>query len=151
MYFSLLESYIRYSIVLWGRSSKLNLNRVFVIQKRAIRYICGLRPIDSCVEKFKELEILTVPSLYIFEVILYVKQQRLIQAHNNQHFTRNRNLNPSVQHNLTPFETKPCYAGTQYFSQLPPDIRGIENINSFKNKLRLYLIEKCYYALPEHP
>jgi hypothetical protein len=32
-YFSLIESYIRYSTVLWGRSSKTNSNRIFVLQK----------------------------------------------------------------------------------------------------------------------
>jgi hypothetical protein len=149
VYYSLLESYIRYSIVLWGLSSKLNLNRIFIIQKKAIRSICRLKPSESCREKFRELQILTVPSLYIFETIMYVKENNLIQAHHHSHFTRNRNVNPSIQHNLKLFESKPSYTGVKYFSQLPSMIKDTVKINSFKKKLKLHLIEKCYYELPE--
>jgi hypothetical protein len=37
VYFSLIESNIRYSIILWGLSSKKNLKKTFTLQKRAIR------------------------------------------------------------------------------------------------------------------
>lgn len=149
VYFSLIESHLRYSIVLWGLSSKLNLNRIFVLQKKAIRCMSRLRPRDSCREKFIELEILTVPSLFMFEVIMYVKTNNLIQPHQHQYSTRNHRLNPSVQHTLKLFETKPSYAGLKYFSQLPSHIQDIADNKKFKKELKLHLIEKCFYSLPD--
>jgi hypothetical protein len=149
VYFNLIESHLRYSIVLWGLSSKANLNRIFVLQKKAIRCICRLRPRDTCKDKFKELQILTVPSLFIFEVIMYVKLNNLIQPHNHRYNTRNYNINPSVQHNLKIFETQPSYVGIKYFSKLPPVIKETLDINNFKKRLESYLIEECYYGLPD--
>jgi len=40
------------------------------MQKRIIRVMLGLRQRTSCKEKFKKLKILTVPSLYILEIII---------------------------------------------------------------------------------
>uniref|UniRef100_A0A1B6GLN6 Alkylated DNA repair protein AlkB homologue 8 N-terminal domain-containing protein n=1 Tax=Cuerna arida TaxID=1464854 RepID=A0A1B6GLN6_9HEMI len=65
VYFGLIESLIRYSIILWGSSCKGNLNRIFVLQKRAIRCILKLKPTDLCYVNFKQLQILTVPGIYM--------------------------------------------------------------------------------------
>jgi len=148
VYFSLIESHLRYSIVLWGLSSKANLDRIFIIQKKAIRIMSGLRPGDSCKEKFVELQILTVPSLYIFETVLYVVENNLIQAHQHSYSTRYHSLNPSIQHKLKLFETKPSYAGLKFFTQLPISVREIKDVRKFKGALKNYLIEKCFYSLP---
>jgi predicted transcriptional regulator len=79
----------------------------------------GLRPRHSCKDKFIELQILTVPSLYIFiETVSYVEDNNLIQAHQHSHFTRNHSVNPSVQHRLKLFESKPRYAGLKLFFQV---------------------------------
>jgi len=83
VYHGLIESFISYSIVLWGKSSKQNLNAIFKLQKRAIRYICKLRARDHCSDAFKQLNILTVPSIYIYETILFVvkNNQLVYQPH----------------------------------------------------------------------
>lgn len=148
VYHSIIESHIRYSIVLWGSSSKTNLNKIFCIQKRAIRAILKLRADASCVEHFKELDILTVPSLFIFETVSYVREQNQIAPHAHAYETRNRNINPSVQHKLKLFEQKPSYIGLKLYSILPTEIKDIISINKFKDKLKQYLIKKCYYDLP---
>jgi hypothetical protein len=97
----------------------------------------------------KKLQILTVPSLLIFKVIMYVNLNNLIQPHNHRYNTRNYNGNPSVQHNLKIFEIKPSYVGIKYFSKLPPVIKENLDINKLKNRLKSYLIEECYYGLPD--
>ncbi len=38
LYFSLVESYINYGLVAWGNS--VHINKVFKLQKRAIRIVC---------------------------------------------------------------------------------------------------------------
>lgn len=149
IYFSLIESYIRYSIVLWGSSSKSNLKRIFTIQKRAIRYMTKLKHMETHKHKFLELQILTVPSLYMYEVILFVKEHNLIQSHQHSYSTRNREINPSLQHSSKIFETKPSYIGVKYFTQLPQELKEIKDVVKFKNKLKSYLLEKCFYDLPE--
>ena len=150
VYYGLIESLIRYSVILWGSSSKCNLNRIFVLQKRAIRCILRLKPTDSCFDHFKELQILTVPSIYMFEVICYIKEHNPATAHQHSHNTRNRNINPSVTHNLKLFESKPDYIGLKFFNQLPPQIAQISSIKKFKYELKKYLIDQCFYQLPPY-
>jgi hypothetical protein len=65
----------------WGLSSKNNLKEIFVIQKRSIRSILRLRPTDFCYDHFLALGIMTVPSLYLYEIISYVVDHKLLPAH----------------------------------------------------------------------
>lgn len=60
--FGCFQSILQYGIVHWGLSSKAQ--RVFVIQKWAISVISGLKRRESYRKAFKELKILTLPSLY---------------------------------------------------------------------------------------
>jgi len=87
VYNSLIESLIKYSIILWGLSSQNNLERIFKLQKRAIRTMLKLQPSASCFDHYKELSILTVPCIYMFEKIVYVKEQNLVKAHQHPHNT----------------------------------------------------------------
>ena len=141
-------SHISYSILLWGSSSAQNLDRIFKLQKKAIRYINHLKPLESCRDYFIRNNILTVPCIYIQEAILYVKT-------NNKHNitkTHEHNTRHSVfteRHKLAAYEKKPSYIGNKYFYTLPQELRAIEQLTTFKNKLKLWLLEKCFYSLEE--
>jgi len=149
VYFSLIESHIRYSIMFWGLSSKQNLDKIFLIQKRSIRSILRLKPSDSCFDHFAVLGIMTVPSLYMYEVISYIVDHKFFPAHTHSYNTRNRQLNPSVQHRLKIFEQKPEYIGLKLFSKLPENLQILKDKpKTFKAKLKEFLIEKRYYEVP---
>ncbi|XP_046686509.1 centrosomal protein of 290 kDa-like [Homalodisca vitripennis] len=47
---------MRYGLIAWGGTTATNLHRVLVIQKRAIRTLKGLGPLDTCRAAFKSLE-----------------------------------------------------------------------------------------------
>ena len=72
-FYAIFESHIRYGIIFWGNSSKTNVNKILLIQKKAIRVLAGLQYKDSCREYFVSLKIMTVISLYIYETLLFVK------------------------------------------------------------------------------
>ncbi|XP_054257231.1 uncharacterized protein LOC128982192, partial [Macrosteles quadrilineatus] len=52
-YYALLESILCYGIVVWGGSSAQNLNRVLIMQKRAVRTLTGIETTDSCRPEFR--------------------------------------------------------------------------------------------------
>lgn len=62
--------YYHLMINAWGCTSKKQMNRVFVAQKRAIWVMTGLSSRDTCKTKFKELKLLTVPALYIYMTVI---------------------------------------------------------------------------------
>ena len=58
-YFSNMESQLRYEVLFWGNSSTAN--RVFLLQKRAVRCMFGLGYRESCKQTFTRQKILTLP------------------------------------------------------------------------------------------
>ena len=70
VYFAHFQSLTNYDIIFGGSST--NVHNVFFIQKRIIRVMLGLAPRRSCRDGFKKLDILAVPSLYIFSLIMFV-------------------------------------------------------------------------------
>lgn len=152
VYYALIESHIAYGIELWGSTSKQNIQRIFVLQKSAIRYLEGLKFPQTCRESFSSLSILTVPSLYIFKSILHVKDRlNSFQVNSDIHGynTRGRNNISVERHRLSVFEKTPTYRGQKFFAKLPADLRSIVEEKQFKTKLYSFLSEKAFYEVDE--
>jgi len=64
IYYSSFHSIMSYEVIFWGHSS-LGI-KVFRLQKRIIRIMTGSKDRDSCRKLFTSMEILPLPSLYIF-------------------------------------------------------------------------------------
>jgi hypothetical protein len=71
-YQAYIKSILRYGILLWGNS--VEVDRVFVAQKKSIWTICGKRRKESWRAIIAELNLLTLPSLYIYGAAVFVKQ-----------------------------------------------------------------------------
>jgi len=84
IYFSQFHSQISNGIIFWGLSSTVK--NVLIIQKRAIRIVLRLGPRSPCREGFKKLDILTVPCLYIYALMLFaVKNPHIYQTNTSVH------------------------------------------------------------------
>jgi len=92
--FSYVHSVMSYGIIFWGNSHPSN--SIFKIQKRIIRIITNTSSCDSCHHLFKQLQILSLPSQYIFSLHVFVKKNRgLFQSNSEIH-----DLNTRFNHNL---------------------------------------------------
>ena len=142
---------MRYGIIFWGASSNSNIQRVFVLQKRAIRVLGGLEQKDSCRNTFKELKILTVASIYISEVITFACTKPASTQRNHSfhdHYTRSTSEFNLPPHKTTRFSKKPSYAGAKLFNQLPNQIKQ-EVQKNFKLNLKNWLLEDPVYNIEE--
>ena len=84
IYFAHIHSIISYGTIFWGGSSYAN--KVFILQKKIIRIITNTKPRDSCREVFKNMEIMTLYSQYIYSIILYtVNNNHLFNTNNEIH------------------------------------------------------------------
>nr|CAH7765842.1 unnamed protein product [Callosobruchus chinensis] len=63
---------MQYGLNIWGSSSEAT--RVFKIQKKAIRIIMGLGFRDSCRSSFSELQIMPLPSVYMYVSLLEIRK-----------------------------------------------------------------------------
>jgi hypothetical protein len=73
-YYSLFHSVLSRGIIFWGHSSSTQ--RLFVLQKRAIRLITGQGNRTSCRQIFKQLEIFPLKSQYIYSILLFVSKHK---------------------------------------------------------------------------
>src|SRR5436190_24130097 len=76
-YHALFESYVRYGIIVWGASANKHLERVLVLQKKALRIMADLKGHESCREVFREWRIMTVINVYILEVTVLESSTRI--------------------------------------------------------------------------
>lgn len=148
-YHGMAASLLRYGIVFWGNSS--HKDKVFKVQKRCIRSMFSLKLTDSCKPYFKKHRLLTLTSIYIFEMCVFVKA--------NPHlFPRLADVNKRDRRDNSRLRTREsktklmrssifCMA-TLIYNKLSISLKGLP-INSFKHQLKLLLIEKGYYNISE--
>jgi hypothetical protein len=76
----------------WG--SSYYANKVFILQKKIIGIITNIRPRDSCRKAFKNMEIMTLYSQYIYSLVLYtINDKHLFDTNNKIHKYKTRNNN----------------------------------------------------------
>ena len=72
VYYAMINSHFNYGILLWGNHSLTS--KLLVLQKRAVRLIDGASVKSHCKPLFVKYGVMTLPSLYIFNCLLYVKK-----------------------------------------------------------------------------
>ena len=145
-----IDSRLRYGITFWGSST--GISEVLICQKRVLRCLAGVKPRTSCRPIFKSLKLLTVVSLYIFELAVYIhKNKDCYTRHSELHGfdTRNREnfciqfkrLNVSIRH--------ADIMGLKIYNKLPKALKSDLSLNTFKNNLRTLLLENTVYSMEE--
>lgn len=149
-YYSNFESTIRYGVICWGNSSTAN--RVFVLQKRALRSIYGLQYRESCKQTFISQKILTLPCLYILEILTFVKKnldrftfQNISHEYNTRH---GENLQHSL-HRLELYKSNPYYVGTVLYNKLDISIKTC-NLKKFISAVKNMLLTNAFYSVDEY-
>ncbi|KAG8271204.1 hypothetical protein J6590_108210 [Homalodisca vitripennis] len=147
-----IQSHIAYGIGVYGGTTNQNLNKILILQKKALRIMLKMKKDESVKNNFTELNILTVHSLYILECVMYVRTyQSKFKIHCETHTYNTRNKKELVipRHNLEFYTKKTSYAGIKFFKSIPKTITRVEDIKKFKSMLKDYLIRKAFYSFEE--
>jgi hypothetical protein len=134
-----------YGLIFWGISYYSNI--IFILQKRIIRIIAGIRGR----EHFKKLKILPLQSQYILSLLLFVVDngdyfKMNSEIHNIN--TRNKsNLHLPIS-NLSVYQNGAYYSGIRVFNSLPSQIKDLShNRDQFKCALKIFLYFHSLYIL----
>lgn len=150
VYFSYFHSIMSYGLLLWG--SAADIQTIFVLQKRAIRFIYNLRPRDSLREMFKNIDILTVASQYILDCILYVRKNiHLFSKKSECHGFNTRNKHRLAVPNLKLQKISSSFVGLsiKMYNKLPQNVIDLP-IHKFKTHVKACLIKKGYYKIVDY-
>lgn len=113
--------------------------------------IVGVSRTTSCRNIFRNLKLLTLDSIYIFESASKVHGDRSNYVTNNQihtHYTRIHNLLRVPGSRLTNEQKTTSNLGVKIYYVLPEFFKSLELI-AFKKRLKLLLIEKVFYTVNE--
>lgn len=151
VYFANFQSHVQYGILLWGASSKAE--KIFIYQKKAVRIIGNLHYNASCRNLFRKLNILTVPCLYILNVLLFKWDNPQLFLTNSQvhdHATRGGGTFRSKKNRLQIADGDPINVGTYLFNNLP-SILKMQNTSRvmFKKNIESFLISHTFYTINE--
>ena len=152
IYYAYIHSILSFGIIFSGRSSTVS--KLFVLQKNIIRIITNIVVRESCREAFKDMEIMTLYSQYIFSLILFTVNNKHLFTSNKEihnYKTRNNaNLHlPTV--NITKFYKGPCISGSQAFNHIPRQIKILANdMKCFKLSLNRFLCHHSFYSIEEY-
>lgn len=141
------QSVACYAILAWGHSC--HSERIFKLQRRAMRVLCGMGYREDVKEKYTELNILTIPSRFIYESLIYTYKnlnnfQRNRYYHN--YITRyNNDIRPEFLR-LQKSRTASNYYGIKFFNLLQNDIKQLP-INQFTKNIKDLLIKKAFDSI----
>lgn len=150
VYFSYFHSVMSYGIILWGKAA--DIQAIFVLQKRAIRAIYKMKSRDSLRERFKEINILTVISQYIYEILLHThKHLDSFMIKSDVHGINTRNKHKL---NIPKFRLKKVSGSfmgnsVRFYNKLPEGAFKLP-IRRFKSYIKMNLIKKAYYTLDDY-
>jgi hypothetical protein len=149
IYFSYVESLIRYGIEVWGNSTSVN--KILLIQKKCLRFIERCFPVTHR-PLFTKHCINTVISLYIYQISIYVYKNKSSykKVHQTQSYALRRNSDLALpRSNFIQYKKSINYVAVQIYNHLPNHIKQLEKLSVFSNQLKTYLGQRPFYSLNE--
>ena len=148
LYCTLVLPYLNYGLLVWGNGNKDLLNKVFRLQKRALRvisnsaYLCPTKPLF---DKFKTLNIY---DMYLKETAIFMFKYKhgLLPSSFKDFFTTHCQSNtrnksdfqiPIIYRVKTIFST-----GQKIWNGLPNNVKNAKTLGQFKRSIKLMLSEK---------
>lgn len=152
IYYANFYSLVYYGIEFWGKS--VNAIDIFKIQKRYIRLMTFSKRDSSCKDIFQQLQILTVPSMYILKCLIIIKSniQSILDSQYHHKYKTSSAYKGNLQyprHRLSLFENTQKYMGIKFYNKLPIAVREINDIKHFKKIVKDLLLAKTYYSVQD--
>jgi hypothetical protein len=141
---------LKCGIVFWGTAK--NYKKVFILQKRAMIILAKVSGTTSCKHLFRALKIITLPFMYIYEILLQFRMSVNNYKTNSKihlHDTRQKWDLFITGHNTKLFEQSTTYSSIHIYNRLAKEIKNTETLREFKKKLTDSLIEECFYSVEE--
>jgi hypothetical protein len=150
IYYAYFQSQLKYGIIFWG-SVKDSL-KVFIAQKKVMRLIAGVNKRVSCRGIFSEFKTLTLPSLYILEVLCFIKKLEGNLKCNFQMYNYNRKGKNKLfiqACNTALYQNSVINKAIRLYNKLLERIRTLKNFRCFKKEVKLLLISNTFYSIDE--
>jgi hypothetical protein len=130
----------------------LEIIRKFLRYRRAIRLIPNISNSSSCKPYFKKLKIITLPCIYILEILTHTKgsfSKFKTNSMFHSHDTRSKAELFITSHNTKLFEPSIAYSGVLIYNKVPSEMKSVQSIRKFKTLFSSFFLEKSFYWVEE--
>ena len=149
LYYSVIHPNIIYCASAWSCTFKWFFNPVSIVQKGVIRAMCGANRRTPSQDLFEELGLLKLTDVLKCVKIVYVYRSLAIPCLNEfsfqMHVWNTRQATKALlfvpNWRLTCCRNAIQYRGSAMYSEIPIDIRQIDNNQSFKRNLKFYITD----------
>ena len=156
LYNTLVVSYINYGILAWGNSPVGNLNRLYLLQKRALRVINFANFDEHTDPFFMKHKTLKLTDMYNFQLgsLMYQSARNLLPPSINTIFTQNCEIhshftrqvsNYHIPFSRTSFAQNTVkYRGPKLWNSLSRELKASTKLSSFKRLFKSTLLQAYY-------
>ena len=153
LYTALIFPHISYCIHVWGNTASVHLHRLYVLQKKIIRIIHGVRPRTHTDPLYKALHILNFDQIRVYSIALFMYK---LMNHMLPSVFENMFIKTSDVHNYSTRQADMLYVqyasikrtqrtikhhGTKLWNSLCNSIHTECAISTYKQKLKAFLLE----------
>ena len=152
LYQTLIQPHIEYGIIIWGATHESYINKLNVLQKKAIRIISNAKYNEHTSPLFKKLKLLKLNDIYELHLgkFMYKATHNQLQPALAHYFPLNIEIhnystrqagNPQIKlRRTTKASFQINYKGPVYWQDLPNDIKQSITIKQFTSKLKNNLV-----------
>ena len=152
LYFTMILPHLMYCNIVWGNCAKYLLNRIHILQKRAIRIISKSHPLTHTDPLFEKFNLLTIYEInkfctctftysYINDLLPKFLDDCFIENNSrNTYNTRQSNLLyiPYYKYNVSRRTIR--YTGPLLWNVIPEYIKYADSLSSFKDNYKNFLL-----------
>ena len=144
LYFSLVYPYLTYCNTVWGTTFNTHLQPLIRAQKRIIRIINKEPFLAHTSPLFRKLSILKFEDINYYFVSVYMyKNSNSFETTSSHGYSTRQSVDLRTSLRRTALTQHSIfYVGPKIWNTLPLDIRNLENLNTFKRNLNIYLLSK---------
>ena len=149
-YFAVFHSLISYCVMIWGHSAMCG--RIFALQRRAVRIVAGIGFREDCKHAFVSLGILTLPSLYIYRCLQYIKKNITQYNTNNSihdHNTRGKDDLRAEKQRINKGRCSTNYWAVRFHNCLPENVRQMPG-GIFEKRVKKFLLDNAFYCFNDY-
>lgn len=122
LYYSLVYSRLQYCMLVWGTTTQTNKQKLFILQKKAVRFIEGLKRYEHSFPVFQKYKILNIDQILLLKLSIFIFNKT---RQNQEPFPYIFDQTPANYSLRSAQYTKPRVRtnyGTQHLKYLVPDL-----------------------------
>lgn len=152
IYNALVKPHLEYLIQIWGQAAKTHLQKIQITQNKLIKVLFNFNYLTSSKIIYSKTKLLNIQQLYSYNICILIRKiltqkihtQINLKKKQHKYYTRNKD-NFELPKTRTLYGKKTIeFEGAQLYNKLPNCIKNCLTFNSFKQKLKMHMIEQLF-------